>query len=161
MDCARLQCAIQYNTQYNAHGVDPIPRRRAAARARSLTSACLQGGPGAPLCEYPIANQIWRRAGGQIPFETSRQSLTILFDQDTPIVAYTNLIDALAPTPMDYSVFDSPTCTQLTMDYENGSLTPYCTDCFNDLMPIANIYKCTGCGAEYEKEEVEYYDEEY
>jgi len=69
---------------------------------------------------------------------------------------YTNLIDALAPTPMDYSVFDSPTCTQLTMDYENGSLTPYCTDCFNDLMPIANIYKCTGCGAEYEKEEVEY-----
>ncbi len=69
---------------------------------------------------------------------------------------YTNLIEALAPTPMDYSVFDSPTCTQLTMDYDNPKLTPYCTECFNDCMPIGDIFKCKGCGAEYEKEEVEY-----
>ena len=70
--------------------------------------------------------------------------------------SYANLIEALAPTPFDYSAFDSPTCTQLTMDYENGSMTPYCTECFNDLKQEGNIYKCTGCGAEYEENEVEY-----
>jgi gamma-glutamylcyclotransferase (GGCT)/AIG2-like uncharacterized protein YtfP len=69
---------------------------------------------------------------------------------------YTNLIEALAPTPFDFSAFDSPTCTQLTMDYENGSMTPYCTECFNDLKQKGNIYECTGCGAEYEENEVEY-----
>jgi hypothetical protein len=43
-------------------------------------------------CEHPIANTISLVDGGSIPFSSSRQSLTILFDEGTPIVAYTNLL---------------------------------------------------------------------
>eukprot|EP01043_Picozoa_sp_COSAG02_P006096 COSAG02_NODE_170_length_31534_cov_33.568498_15_plen_1274_part_00 len=43
-------------------------------------------------CEHAIANTVALVGGGSIPFTSSRQSLTILFEEGTPIVAYTNLI---------------------------------------------------------------------
>jgi hypothetical protein len=47
-----------------------------------------------PLCELAISNSIRLRGGGTIPHVETRQSLTILFDSDVPVVVYTNLIGA-------------------------------------------------------------------
>jgi hypothetical protein len=47
-------------------------------------------------CKHPIANSIPLIGGGSIPFDSSRQSLTILFEGDVPIVAYTSLIGSRA-----------------------------------------------------------------
>ena len=59
------------------------------------SAACLED-RGSAACEHPIANSIRLLGGGTVPFSSSRQSLTILFDGEVPIVAYTNLIGARA-----------------------------------------------------------------
>ena len=61
-------------------------------------SAACFANPKPAACENPIKNEIALLGGGSVPFSSSRQSLTILFDEDSgvPLVCYTNLIGARA-----------------------------------------------------------------
>lgn len=61
------------------------------------SAACFRY-PTSAACEHPIQNDIALLGGGSVPFSSSRQSLTILFDEDSgvPLVCYTNLIGARA-----------------------------------------------------------------
>ena len=80
------------NARGYVHAVAPGPRFDNWTLTEGSV-ACLRDASSAS-CEHPIANSIKLIGGGSIPFSSSRQSLTILFEGVTPIVAYTNLLGA-------------------------------------------------------------------